>query len=327
MAQHRYLNGRRDLNGRRRDQNRSGPRKFSPRFEDLENRLLLATNVLTYHYDNARDGANTAETTLTPSNVNSADFGKEFSLPTDGLVYAQPLLMTGVTIPGQGTRNVLYVATENDSVYAFDAQGNNPAQGYLWKDSLIPPGETTQSPADINNPNDIITQIGITSTPVIDPTTNALYVVAATELGSGSTATFIWRLHALDLATGAEKFGGPVVINPSVPGTGDGGTTDTFGGQTQLERAGLALVNGVVYVTFASHGDVLAPYQGWVVGYNASTLQQVSVFNDDPNAINGGGSGRPATRPPPIPTATYTSSAATARSTPIPAAPTTAIPR
>ena len=306
----------------------AGPRKFSPRFEDLENRLLLATNVLTYHYDNARDGANTAETTLTPSNVNSTAFGKEFSLPTDGLVYAQPLLMTGVTIPGQGTRNVLYVATENDSVYAFDAQGNNPAQGYLWKDSLIPPGETPQSPADINNPNDIITQIGITGTPVIDPTTNTLYVVAATEVGSGSTATFPWRLHALDLATGAEKFGGPVVINPSVPGTGDGGTTDTFNGQAQLERAGLALVNGVVYVAFASHGDVLYPYQGWVVGYQTPPPCSKSASSTPARtASTGRGSGRPATRPPPIPTATYTSPPPTAGSTPIPAAPTTAIPR
>ena len=236
--------------------------------------------------------------------------------------------MTGVTIPGQGTRNVLYVATENDSVYAFDARGNNPAQGYLWKDSLIPPGEMPQSPSDVLNPSDLVPEIGITGTPVIDPTSNTLYVVASTEKVSGSTVTFFQRLHALDLATGAEKFGGPVVISASVPGTGDGSTTDTFNAGWQLQRTGLALVNGVVYVAFGSHGDRRRlPYQGWVMGYNASNLQQVSVFNDDPNTFNGGGSGRPATRPPPIPTATYTSPPATACSTPIPAASATAIPR
>ena len=202
------------------------PRRLRRRqltFEHLERRWTPSVDVLTYHYDNARDGQNTAETTLTPINVNSTNFGKKFALPTDGYVYAQPLLKTGVTIPGQGTHDVLFVATEHDSVYAFDAQGNNPAQGYLWKDSFINPanGVTTVPSGDVGT-DDIVPEIGITGTPVIDPSTNTLYVDAATKEVSGSTTTYVHRLHALDLATGAEKFGGPVVISASVPGTGDG---------------------------------------------------------------------------------------------------------
>jgi hypothetical protein len=196
-------------------------------FEHLERRWTPSVDVLTYHFDNALDGQNTAETTLTPSNVNSTSFGKLFTLPTDGYVYAQPLLKTGVIIAGV-PHDVLFVATEHDSVYAFDAQGNNPAQGYLWKDSFVNPdqGVTTVPSGDVGV-DDIVPEIGITGTPVIDPSTNTLYVVAKTKEVSGSTTTYVQRLHALDLATGAEKFNGPVVIQASVPGTGDGGSVSS----------------------------------------------------------------------------------------------------
>ena len=257
--------------------------------EHLEGRWTPSVDVLTYHYDNARDGQNTAETSLTPSNVDATNFGKLFTLPTDGYVYAQPLVKTGVSVPAQGTHDLLLVATEHDSVYAFDAQGNNPSQGYLWKDSFINPaqGVTTIPDSDVGT-NDITPEIGITSTPVIDSSTNTLYVVAATKEVSGSTTTYVQSLHALDLATGAEKFNGPEIISASTPGTGDGGTSDIFDAEIENQRASLTLVNGVVYVAFASHGDNGA-YHGWVLGYKASDVtQQVSVYNTTPNGQAGG---------------------------------------
>ncbi len=266
---------------------RRQPRQLT--FEHLERRWTPSVDVLTYHYDNARDGQDTAETSLTPSNVDSTNFGKKFTLPTDGYVYAQPLLKTGVSVPSQGTHDILLVATEHDSVYAFDAQGNNPSQGYLWKDSFINPaqGVTTVPNGDVGT-NDIAPEIGITGTPVIDPSTNTLYVVAKTKEVSGSTTAYVQRLHALDLATGAEKFNGPEIISASTPGTGDGGTSDTFDAKIENQRASLALVNGVVYVAFASHGDNGA-YHGWVLGYKASDVtKQVSVYNTTPNGQAGG---------------------------------------
>jgi hypothetical protein len=300
------------------------PRRMRRRqltFEHLERRWTPSVDVLTYHYDNARDGQNTAETTLTPSNVNSTNFGKKFTLSTDGYVYAQPLLKTGVNISG-GTHDVLFVATEHDSVYAFDAQGNNPAQGYYWKASLIPKGESTVPASDVKT-NDIVPEIGITGTPVIDPNTNTLYVDAATKQGSGSTATYFHRLHALDLATGAEKFGGPVVISASVTGTGDGTNTVTFNAKRQNQRAGLALVNGVsISLSVRAVTSACGVAGSW--GTTPPTCSR-TASSTPPRTAPRAGSGWPATGSPPIPT--YTSTPATARSTPIPAAATTAIPR
>jgi hypothetical protein len=253
----------------------------------LEPRLLLAADVLTYHNDNAHTGANLAETTLTPANVNVADFGKLFTDSVDGVVYAQPLVKSGVVVPGQGTLDLVFVATERDSVYAFNADSLGAP---IWHDSFIDPaaGVTTVSDADLNS-NSISPEVGITGTPVIDPTTSTLYVVAFTKEVSGGSTTYVQRLHALDLATGAEKFGGPVVIQASVPGSGQGGSGGvvSFDAFHENQRPGLLLDGGVVYIAWASFDDI-TPYHGWVIGYDAQTLQQVAVFNTTPDGGLGG---------------------------------------
>jgi hypothetical protein len=260
---------------------------YQPALVELESRLLLAVNVLTYHNDNSRTGENLAETILTPANVNSADFGKLFTDPVDGVVYAQPLYMAGVAVPGQGTHNLILVATEHDSVYAFDADS---AGAPLWHDSFIDPnaGVTTVSDSDLKS-NSISPEVGITGTPVIDPATNTLFVIAFTKEVSGTTTTYVQRLHALDVATGAEKFGGPVVIQASVPGSGQGSSSGvvSFDAFHENQRPGLLLDNGVVWITWASFDDH-TPYHGWVIGYNAQTLQQVAVFNTTPDGGLGG---------------------------------------
>ncbi len=172
------------------------------------------TPILTQHYDNGRTGQNTSETILTTSNVNSVTFGKLFSLSVVGYVYAQPLYVPGVAVAGQGTHNVLYVATEHDLLYAFDADtGGAP----LWQVNFVVNGGSTVPNANVNT-GDIVPEIGITGTPVIDSTSNTLYVVSKT-LESGA---YILRLHAIDITSGAEKFGGPTVMTASVPGTGNG---------------------------------------------------------------------------------------------------------
>ena len=185
-----------------------------------------------------------------------------------------------------GLRNVVYVATEHDSVYAFDADG--PGGNPLWKVSFINPGAgiTTVPNGDTGECCDITPEIGITGTPVIDPATNTLYVVAKTKEGA---STYVNRLHALDIATGAEKFGGPVVIQASVPGTGVGssGGTLAFNQLRENQRTALILYNGVVYIGFGSHGDN-QPYHGWLLGYNATTLQRVFAFSSTPNGEGGG---------------------------------------
>ena len=232
--------------------------------------------------------ANLEETALTRANVNSTSFGKRFTYPLDGISFASPLYVTHVKIPGKGFHNVVYVVTENDSVYAFDADGLSTAP--LWQVSFIDPsaGITTIPAADTGT-DDIPNQIGITSTPVIDPTTGTLYVVAATQVVSGGTTTYVQTLHALRIATGAEKFGRPVVIEASAPGSGAGseGGRESFNALLENQRTALLLENGVVYIAFASHGDN-GPYQGWVLGYNARTLRQVLVYDDEPNGTQGG---------------------------------------
>jgi hypothetical protein len=253
--------------------------------EALEPRVLLSVNVTTYHYDNARDGANTDETVLTPSNVNQSTFGKVASFPVDGQIYAQPLVMTNVAVSGQGTHNVVYVATENDTVYAFDAAGNNPAQGYLWKTSLLESGETAVPQTDYST-TDITPLIGITGTPVIDPSTNTLYVVAATKTSSDAYYQRIW---ALDITSGAVKFGGPTTIVASVAGTGYGSSNGqvSFSAYWENQRPALTLANGEVYVAWASHGD-LNPWHGWVIAFNDSTLHEDYIYCDTANGDAGG---------------------------------------
>jgi hypothetical protein len=255
--------------------------------------VYVTTNpgVFTHHNDNLRTGQNQNETVLTPANVNSTVFGKLFSYPVDATVYAMPLYVANVNIPGHGYHNVVYVATGHDSVYAFDADGltNKP----LWQVSFINPaaGVTTIPAIETDPANccDLTPEVGITSTPVIDPASGTLYVSVTTKEVSGSTTSYVQRLHALDITTGAEKFGGPVVMQASVSGTGDGsqGGTVSFIPLRQSQRPGLLLSGGVVYLAFAGHDDV-APYHGWVLGYNATNLQPVLTYNATPNGSDGG---------------------------------------
>ena len=244
-------------------------------------------NVTTYHNDNARTGQNLHETVLTPANVNAAGFGRLFVQPVDGYIYAQPLYVPDLTIGGQA-HNVVFVATENDSVYAFDADSAAGANANpLWHVSFInPPSVTTVDSINDIACTDLVPQIGITGTPVIDTSTGTLYVVANTK----ENGAFFQRLHALDITTGNEKFGGPVAIQATVPGTGAGsnGGQVSFDALHQNQRPGLLLANGVVYITSAAHCDH-PPYHAWVFGYNASNLQQqVAVWNSTPNGSDGG---------------------------------------
>ena len=239
--------------------------------------------TFTFHNDNSRTGQNSAETVLNLTNVNQTQFGKLFSYPLDGLAYASPLYVANVNIPGQGSHNIVYIATENDTVYAWDADGLNPNP--LWKVSFLGPGVTTVPCGDTGECGDIPNQIGITGTPVIDPSTGTLYVVANTEEGTN----YVQRLHALDITTGGEKFGGPVVIQATIPGSGDGSQNNqlSFDALRENQRAALLLANGVVYIAWAAHGDQ-SPWHGWVMGYNASTLQQTMVYCVSPNGYGGG---------------------------------------
>ena len=241
-----------------------------------------ALSVLTWHNDNARTGQNLEETILTPANVNAANFGKLFTIPVDGKVDAQPLYVSSLAIPGNGTHNVVYVETEHDSSYAFDADTG----ALVWKVSVLGPGE---GPSDDRNCGQVTPEIGITATPVIDPLEGphgTIYLIAMSRDGSGN---YHHRLHALDLATGAEELGGPVEVQASYPGSGVEGSRNQqiFNPAQHKERAALLLANGMVYTSWSSHCDI-PPYTSWVIAYNESTLAQVAVLNLIPDGSDGG---------------------------------------
>jgi hypothetical protein len=235
--------------------------------------------VTTWHYDNARSGANPNETILTPQNVNSTQFGKLFTQPVDGAIIGQALYMPSITIPGAGVHNVVYVATMNDSVYAFDADsatGKNAKP--LWQTSFLINGA---APVPIKlqkcGGTTLWTEVGIVSTPVIDPVAGTLYVVAKTYENS----TFVHRLHALDVTTGLEQEGSPVVITADYM---SGGKNNVFADAMQVNRPALLLANGNIYIAFGSNGCRGDLEEGWVVAYNAATLQPQGTFNDEPGA-------------------------------------------
>jgi len=238
-----------------------------------------AVNVLTQHNDSFRTGANLSEFVLTTSNVNTGQFGKLYSRRLDGQIYAQPLYVHGLTISNK-TRNVIYVGTEHNSVYAFDAD-DAAASNALWQINLGPTVPST----DLNNCGDLVPEVGITATPVIDLAGGTIYVAAKTK----ESGNYFHKLHALDLLTGQEKFGGPAVVQGFVLGSGDGsgGGTNTFNALHAHNRPGLLLLSNVVYLCYAGHCD-WPPYHGWVFGYNSTNLQRTCIFNSTPDGSDGG---------------------------------------
>lgn len=239
-----------------------------------------APDVTTYHYDNARDGLNGAETILTPGNVTSAQFGKVGFDKVDGIVDAQPLYLANVTISG-ALHNVLYVATEHDSIYAFDADTGTQ----LWKTSVLGSGETT---SDDHGCGQITPEIGITSTPVIDRKQGTNGTLLTVGMSRDATGGYHQRLYALDLTTGVETSGSPTEISASYPGSGDNSQSGkvVFDPAQYAERAALLLLNGNIYLAWTSHCDN-RPYTGWVMSYSETTLKQTQVLNLTPNGEEG----------------------------------------
>jgi len=242
-------------------------------------------SVLMQHNDNYRSGLNNHEIKLTTSNVNSKQFGKLFSLPVDDQIYAQPLVVSNVNI-SNNYRNVVYISTVNNTVYAFDADS---AQLY-WKKNFTQPGmrppkNTDMTGACSGNYQDFSGNIGIVGTPVIDSLSHTMYFVAR----SVSNNNFVQYIHAINIITGSEMAGSPVQITATYKGGGAGNVNNilTFDGQRQNQRQALSLVNGIVYVTFASHCD-WEPYHGWILGYDSKTLQQKIVYNVTPEGTDGG---------------------------------------
>jgi len=249
----------------------------------------FAQDVLTYHNNNGRTGLYSAETTLTLSNVNSGSFGKLFTVSVDGLVDGEPLYLSAVPISGSGTHNLLIVVTENDSVYAFDADTG----AAIWHISALKSGET---PSDDRGCSQVTPQIGITSTPVISRPKGSNGVIYTVAMSKDSSGNYHQRLHALDATTGNELYSGPVDISAKYPGTGDNssGGFVVFDPAQYKERSGLLQMGNTIYLTWASHCDI-RPYTGWIMGYNATTLKQTTVLNVTPNgnegAIWGAGAG------------------------------------
>jgi PA14 domain/K319L-like, PKD domain len=247
---------------------------------------LAQTSVVTHHNDAARTGANLTETTLTTTNVNVSEFGKLFERAVDDEIYTQPLFVDGVNVPGVGVRNVVYVATNNDSVYAFDAD-NAAATAPLWRVTYTNPaaGIVPVSRTDVGQACgtyvDFAGNIGITGTPAIDVLSQTMYFVTKTK----ESGTFVQRLHAVDIRDGSERIGSPVLIQASVTGTGDGRDAQNniaFNARTENQRSALLIDHGTVYIAWASYCDQ-GPYHGWILGYDASSLQQVMVHNTSPD--------------------------------------------
>lgn len=247
-------------------------------------------SVLTQHNDLGRTGANLHETVLNTSNVKASSFGLVATREVDDQIYAQPLVMSGVDLPGVGKRDLIIIATVNDSVYAFDADTAAESKPY-WKRSFLGPETVAPAASDMEGAcggeyKDFSGNIGIVGTPVIEPDTQTLYLVARTkEHGTN----FVQRLHALDIRTGAERANSPIEIAATYPGHGDGHRDGVlrFDPLRANQRAGLALVKGVVFIAWSSHCD-WGPYHGWLLGYDAKTLERVAAYNTTPEGYNGG---------------------------------------
>lgn len=237
-------------------------------------------DAVTYHYDVGRTGLNANETTLTASNVNSPGFGLLRMLATDGKVDAEPLVLSNLTVNGQ-QQNVVFVASEHDSVYAFNA--DTGAQ--LWKTSVLGANETTSGDHGCGQ---ISPEIGITATPAIDRSAGAHGTIFVVGMSLDASGAYHQRLHALDVSTGAELSGSPMEIKATYPGTGDNSTGGNvvFDPGQYAERAGLLLLNGTLYLGWTSHCDG-GPYTGWLMAYNETTLAQTSVLNVTPNGSEG----------------------------------------
>jgi hypothetical protein len=251
--------------------------------------FAFSQDVLTYHNDTGRTGVNSSETILTPANVNSSSFGRLFTLSVDGLVDAEPLYVSAVPITGKGTHNLLIVATEHASVYAFDADTGSP----IWHITTLKSGETT---SDDRGCSQVSPEIGITSTPVIRRPAGSNGVIYTVAMSKDSSGDYHQRLHALDAATGDELYKGPVEVTAKFHGTGDNssGGYVIFDPSQYKERSALLIEGGIVYLAWASHCDI-RPYTGWIMGYNPTTLAQETVLNVTPNgnegAIWGSGAG------------------------------------
>jgi hypothetical protein len=243
---------------------------------------LAGTDVMTYHNDVARTGQNLNESILTPAIFSVTTFGKIGFFPVDGKVDAQPLYLSSVSIPGGGVHDVLYVATEHNTVYAMDAVTG----AVLWRTSLVGAGETT---SDTRSCSQVVPEIGITSTPVIDRSRGPNGVIYLVAMSKNSSGAYFQRLHALDAALGTEMFGGPQTVQASYPGSGAGSSNGSviFDPKQYEERAGLLLVNSQIITTWTSHCDI-DPYTGWIIAFDAGTLARTSVLNITPNGSRGG---------------------------------------
>lgn len=253
--------------------------------------IIAQQSVLTQHNNISRTGWNSQETILKKSNITPSTFGKLFTRTVDDQVYAQPLVQLNLVMPGHGNRNVVFVATVNNTVYAFDADSANETAPY-WQVNLTVAGARPVSKNDMTGAcggfyNDFSGNMGIVGTPVIDSTTGTLYVVARSVQAASNT--YYQYLHALDITTGMPKPGSPVLITATVNGNGDGSVNGkvSFNAQKQNQRPGLLLVNDMVYIAWASHCD-WGPYHGWVIGYDKNTLQQKYVYNTTPDGYFGG---------------------------------------
>jgi hypothetical protein len=279
-------------------------RVFSTMFLRVFTVLVLLGNsavsgdvaVLTYAYNNNRTGANLNETFLNTGNVNTSHFGLLFTRPVDDQIYAQPLVMTNVDLGSNWIHNIVIIATVNDSVYAYDADDQSVIAPY-WQVSFLGPNIFTPNKRDFPSgdagPCPLLTgngNAGILGTPVIDPSSGTVYVVARTKEVSGATTNFVQRLHALEISTGVERPNSPVMIAATCLATNSYDATNgiiVFDPYTQGQRAGLALVNGIIYICWASLCDYFK-YHGWVMAYDAATLQQVAIYCDTPNGSQGG---------------------------------------